>query len=501
MPSPDFSQYVDLTEYDVQPTDLYLDSLEYSRIALPEFNPLPGTVEDALLQAGAYVGAGTMGAINRLPDSLMEGILRVMGVVRDEPTYGSVEVEFTLFSAGETVQGDTTYSYSYFDGLETINYVFRLENQVTADVGSTTVSATLNSLQTGVLPSLPVGTQLIPNEPSSVVFSVETTQELEQGLAGETDSEFLNRAVTYLQSLSATLSTAKQIENYILLNYSDVQRCKAYDLVKAVEYRASSGNATRVSYTASVSTSSAFYASASAYPGTSYRMITPEFYGNAAYANEFPSGTFSTTSDSLVVASSGAITYDDPINNTASVPISVDVVMMDSLLNSFVSNENNEEAGYFVVFVCGEDGEPVGRNVRTEIEEDLADRVQAGLSFKVLDAWTYDLSVTITVGVSPGFNASSVGDSVKDEIESLVSPDNWPNFEQVVRVYEIVAAASNVNGVNYVSSIDTDIPEWPDSKYGNENLVEELASGTQVTGYSALYVGMLPRATVEVVTL
>ncbi|MBM4210606.1 MAG: hypothetical protein FJ187_08665, partial [Gammaproteobacteria bacterium] len=63
MPSPDFSQYVDLTDFDVQPGDLYLDALEYARTSIPEFDPRPGTLEDAIMQAGAYVGAGTIGSV------------------------------------------------------------------------------------------------------------------------------------------------------------------------------------------------------------------------------------------------------------------------------------------------------------------------------------------------------------------------------------------------------------------------------------------------------
>lgn len=201
----------------------------------------------------------------------------------------------------------------------------------------------------------------------------------------------------------------------------------------------------------------------------------------------------------MTINPSGSITYTDGVTNTASAGPKVDVVLLDPLLASYVSQ--NQEPGFFAVFVCGEDGKPVGRSVRTEIEEDLAQKVPAGLKFKVLDAWTYDLSFTITVGVSPGFNASSVGEKVKDEIETLVSPNEWPNFNDKVRVYEIVAAASNVNGVNFVSSIESEIPEYPDANFGNQKLVQEDVVGTQITGYSSLYVGTLPRATVEVVTL
>lgn len=501
MPSPDFSNYIDLTEFDTQPSTLYNNALAYARTALPELEARPGTIEDALLQAGAYIGAAAMGAVNRLPDQLMEGILRVMGVERNESTAATVQVEFTLFSAGDTIEENTVYVYDYFDGSQTVQFAFVLEEPVTAAVGQDTVTATLKSLTLGPIPSFDVGTQLVPNAPSTVVFSCDTTAAVVQGLSGETDDEFLNRAATYLQSLSATLNTAKQIENYIVRTYSKANRCKVYDLTRALEHRADTSiasNAAHSGNSASVTTSSAFYASASAYPGTIYRVITPQFYGNATYF--LKSGTFTTVDDSLqIVQANGLITYEDGLTQTSSAA-HTDVVLLDPLLNSYITA--NEKAGHFVAFVCDDGGEPVGREVRTQIESDIAERIPAGLKFTVLDAWTYDLSFTITIGVSAGYSATAVGQAVKDAVESFVSPDAWPNFTERVRVYEIVSVASNVEGVDYVSDIDSEIPEWPDTYWGNEKLVQQvITGGSQVTAYQALYAGMLPRATVEVVTL
>lgn len=501
MPSPDFSEYIDLTEFDTQPTTLYNNALAYARTALPELEARPGTIEDALLQAGAYIGAATMGAVNRLPDQLMEGLLRIMGVNRSESTAATVDVLFTVFAEGDTVEENTVYVYDYFDGSQTIQFAFVLNEPITAGIGQTTISATLTCLTLGPIPSFAIGTQLVPNAPSSVVFSCETVAEVSQGVSGETDEEFLNRAVTYLQSLSATLNTATQIENYILQTYSTVTRCKVYDLARATEFRADTtlaSNAYHSGLTASVTTSSAFYGSASAYPGTIYRIISPEFYGNTGYF--FKSGTFTTVDDSLVLAGSeGVLTYEDGENQTASAS-HVDVVLLDSLLTSYL--DANDEPGYFVAFVCDDAGEPVGRDVRTQIEEDIAARIPAGLKFSVLDAWTYDLSFTITIGISPGYGAISVADAVKDAVESFVSPDSWPDFSERVRIYEVASIASGVEGVDYVSDIESEIPIWPNSYWGNEKLVQQIITvGSQVTAYEVLYAGLLPRATVEVVTL
>jgi hypothetical protein len=100
MPSPDFSTYIDFSGFDEQPAAVYQDAVAYAQTALPEFNPRPGTREDAILQAGAYVGALSIGAINRLPNGLVEGILKIMGVTRIESTAGTFDLAIELFDAG-----------------------------------------------------------------------------------------------------------------------------------------------------------------------------------------------------------------------------------------------------------------------------------------------------------------------------------------------------------------------------------------------------------------
>lgn len=499
MPSPDFSEYIDLTEYDLQPQELYAQSIVYAKTALPEFNPRPGTLEDAILQGGAFLAASTMGALNRLPDELMEGILRVMGVLRSEPTQSTVAVEFGLFNDGDTVQENTVFSFDYFNGVETVQFPFVLQDPVTAAAGVDTVAATLKSLILGQIPSFEIGTQLISNSPSSVVLTCTTTGEVTQGQNSETEEEFFRRASTHLQSLSATLNTSKQVENYVLRQYSAVKRVKAYDLVEAVEFRASAANSTHTGTAATVSTSAGFEDLTAPYPGTIYRIISPQFYGETSYAADFTSGTFTTATNGLSINGAGLISYVDSVSDTDPTGPLVDVVMLDSLLLSYVSG--NQEPGNFVVFVCGENGEPLGRDVRTEIEDDLAERIPAGLKFKVLDAWTYDLSLTITIGVAPGFNSSAVADSVELTLENFVSPDNWRGFEDTVRIYEMAGAAAEVNGVSFVSTLVATIPSYPDSLTGNQLLVEQIVSGSQIIGFSALYAGLLPRLAVEVVVL
>ena len=230
MASPDFSNYIDLTVNDKQPDTIYNEAVDYARIALPEFAPRSGTVEDAVLQATAYMAGVTAGSINRLPNGLMEGVMRLIGVVRKEATFGSVDVEFTLSSNGLTVPAETIVYFQTTDGDITVQYPFILEADTTAAVGESTVVATLISQTGGILPVIPIGTSLSLAQANTVVLSAVTDSDVTQGARAETETEYFNRATTYLESLSSCLATAKQVENYILANYSEVYRCKVYDL-------------------------------------------------------------------------------------------------------------------------------------------------------------------------------------------------------------------------------------------------------------------------------
>jgi hypothetical protein len=500
MPSPDFSTYINFTGFDEQPASVYQEAVAYAQTALPEFNPRPGTIEDALLQAGSYVGSLAIGAINRLPNGLVEGILKIMGVTRIESTAGTVDADIEFFDAGQTVDAGTVFVYDYFDGSQVIQLPFVLNTAATAEEAETTISVTLTSLINGVIPSISVGTQFLPASPSAIIFSCTTTSVVTQGDSSETDTQFLNRASTYLQSLSSTLNTATQIENYVLLNYSNVKRCKVYDLVKPTAFTATSASAYHFGTSASAYVNQAFASSASAHPGTTYRMITPEFYGDSTYSDIFPSGVYTTTTNGLSLNSSQSLlTYTDNISASAMSGNLVDVVMMDTILSSYT--ENNPEPGHFAIFVLGEDGLPVGRTTKNLIKSDITDRVVAGLIFDVIDASVFYLNIQVTIAVRAGYNSTTVSSDLKTELESYVSPDQWPQFDSSIRIFDLVGRSLSVEGVQYVSSFSTSVTSYPDAPYGNNLLVQEISSGTAITSYDSIYAGSLPQAIVEVVVL
>ena len=489
MASVDFSRYIDLTIDDKGPEEIYEEAVEYGRNTLPELNLRSGTLEDALMQSFAYIGSETIGAINRLPDGLMEGILRLHGLDRLEATFSTVDAEFTLADLGGSVPSGTVVIFNYDDGQTSEQYAFESTEDLVAGPASYTVQGTVQSLTAGVIPNIPVGTNLVISEPSSTILSCASTGSLVQGGTEETTDEYLARGTTYLQSLSRVLTTAQQVQNFILTTFLDVKRCKVYDLAKAVVFDAAENatNLTRNGTNATIATNSAFATASAGDPV--YRVLTPEFYGNSAYSS-FVSGTYSGSFSGNNLEITGSVTGGTGTTGPA------DVVNLTEL--DLFTIEGSPKAGFFVIFVCGQNGAPVSASTKVQIREAIEDRIVAGLSFEILDVWTYDLQFNISIAVDPSYVADDVVDEVEATIENTISPDNWANWDTVVRIFDIVVEASRVAGVSYVYAVSGTALSYPNTAPGNSLLYAESTSGSQLIGYAPTYAGLLPRASVVV---
>lgn len=498
MPSPDFSEYIDLTLFDEQPDVIYENAVDYARIALPEFAPRAGTVEDAILQSTSLLASVTLGAINRLPDGLMEGIMKLLGVVRKEATFGSVDIEFELSANGLLVPADTIVFFLTTDGDITVQYPFILETEVTASANSNTVTGTLISEVAGILPSIPVNTVLNLAQASTAVLSATTASVVVQGNRAETQTEYFNRASTFLESLSNCLATSSQVENYILTNYQEVYRCKVYDLTKIVSFTPPTNttqNATKSNTTTTVSTNSQFVSDLYTLDSQLLRVISPSLT-IAAYETAIPSGHFVGASAGSASVASASVTYTDTGVSGTYGPVSI--IAADSLL---VAN-TGDSPGHFAVFVCDAEGKPLSISVKNTIYDDVAERITAGLSFVVLDAFPFDINLVITISVDPTFGASVTAVAVAEEVESYISLPNWPDWSSFIRIFDIVARVSRIPGVQYVYSIVPSIPNLAEGALkNNEILAAAVNNNGQLIGYQIDYIGTLPKATVEVVVI
>ena len=493
MASPDFSDYIDLTVNDKQPDEIYNEAIDYARIALPEFSPRSGTVEDAVLQSTAYIAGVTSGAINRLPNGLMEGIMRLIGVVRKEATFGSVDVEFTLSTDGLTIPAETVVYYQTTDGDLTVQYPFILSADTTATFDSSTVTATLTSQVGGILPTMDIGTALSLAQANTVVLSAETASTVTQGARAETEAEYFDRATTYLESLSSCLTTAKQVENYILANYSEVYRCKVYDLTKAVVYQvpAESVNAEKAGYSTTVLADADFVTSLNQLDSHVVRAVTPSL-SLSSYESTIPSGHYDAAS-----AGSSSVVYADSASVLGSYgPVSL--VALESLLLADVG----DNPGYFVIFMCDKDGLPVLSSVKDDIYTDVAAKTTAGLTFSILDAFPVDIDFTVTISVDAEYGASTVATELAADLETYMSVAEWPNWNSFVRIFDVVVRSSKIAGVSYVYSVVPSVPTSIEGAMdGNEDLISAVTDDGNLIGYEFLYAGLMPRATVEVLVI
>lgn len=241
----DFSEYIDLIPYDLSPTDIYLGAIQLGRIVLPEFEIRQGTPDDALLQAFSYITALNVGAINRLPPRLMEGIVSLMGVNRDAGERATVTATITLndYESFVLPVGTVlTHQRMTSSGIISTQYETLYPVSVEAsdaedELGNAnpfpTVDVALAASYVGIVPSVVSGNNLQIEVVLPQVTSVVAQGDFLNGANPEDEELYLSRAKTYLESLSANIATARQIEAYVLTEFNYARRCKAYDLTNA----------------------------------------------------------------------------------------------------------------------------------------------------------------------------------------------------------------------------------------------------------------------------
>lgn len=248
--SADFSPYVNLRIYDKDAGELYLGALDLLQMNVPQLVVRPGTIEDGLAQAFAYISTVAINHINALPNKLMEGMAAFMGVPRRNGSYANVTVEFTALDYdGGTIEAGTTLEYSYQINNQTYRDYYELLDAVT--IASVTpdleadpptplpsATATVFAITQGERQPISEGATLSIINVQPTTDSAISGDDFEQGSEEESDEQYLARAATYMASLSSTLATAKQVESYVLSVFEYVDRAKAYDLTDSESDRA-----------------------------------------------------------------------------------------------------------------------------------------------------------------------------------------------------------------------------------------------------------------------
>lgn len=231
MTSPDFTPYIDLTIYDNQPVDIYNAAIDYARTALPEWTPKTGSIEDAILQAGSYMTGILGGAINRVPNGVIEAVLQLFGIQRNTGTAPTGLITITAVDdSGYTIPAGTRFGYlDTTDPNERILYSFETDSDAIIPQGDVSVDAVAIT-GTGLIeyPSILAGTSLQLLSTVSFINTATLDSNLTIGANPETDTEYLARGISKLNSYSTALVLPEQMRQYVINTYSSVYRCQAF---------------------------------------------------------------------------------------------------------------------------------------------------------------------------------------------------------------------------------------------------------------------------------
>lgn len=487
MASPDFSPYVDLTLFDRQPGDVYLDAVNYARTVLPEFEPRIGTVEDALLQSVSYVGGELIAAINRLPNGLFEGLLNLFQFPRRQATFARGFAVFTAVDAtGVRIPAGTQVGYLSETNEGTLLFVFQTEEPASIATGQT-VSGLIPivAVDTGEVPAIESGQQLLLLTTSNKLFSVEVSGNIDPGKPGESDFEYFSRAATHISSLSESLATSRQITKKVLsilagsvgndlifeeVEFSNAWRAITYDLTRSPVIQPS-GNFSRSTGTVTVTVPSGHGVVAGLEPDY-VRVYTPR-------DPDDPDSVDGSDFDGIFVVSAVTATSisweqagdDDTFDATNSRIFNLTNIRTDA----------SNVTGNASIFICDEHGVPPTANDAEVILQEVRERAIVGLSVHYVPPLIVDVDLTCTLTINESYSATEVVAVAKQYIEDVISPTQFPWLSRL-RLNYAIAKIAQVEGVDYVNSLSFSLPD---------DTAATLEDGDVVF----MYRGTLPRVT------
>ena len=215
MPNPDITQYTNLVIYDKDPQDIVDAALVVLQARLPEWTPSETNIELALLEAMALEVAETIYTINRLPEVMVETLLALYEIERDQGVAPSVTIEFTMEdNAGYTIDEGTEVSISI---SASENLSFFTDSDLVIAPGNTTGTKTATAIENTISANgVAIGTSCELVDAIEAVESIETTTVIAGGEAPEDDTTFLTRGIQRLQRLTDTLVIPEHFSQYAL---------------------------------------------------------------------------------------------------------------------------------------------------------------------------------------------------------------------------------------------------------------------------------------------
>lgn len=180
----------------------------------------------------------------------LDGVTLATGdaVLLKDQTAAAENGIYTVVASGAAVRATTANQaselplfISVIEGVVGIGTGWNMTNTDTITLGTTAINyvagtypsktITLSSQGVGIHPTPTAGqiVTLAAVAPQVQTAVIANPTNFNTGVNPETDPEYLSRAVTHIQGLSASLLTIPQLRSYVLLNHSLVARCQIYN--------------------------------------------------------------------------------------------------------------------------------------------------------------------------------------------------------------------------------------------------------------------------------
>ncbi|WP_427017885.1 baseplate J/gp47 family protein [Pseudarthrobacter sp. P1] len=195
-----------LLRYGTEP-DLVAAAVTYAQAALPQWQPRAGNTEMVLLESMALILGVNVLAVQMLPGQVVEQLMTLYGVARDQGSPAKGRVRFTVTNGNpiQTIPAGTRLRYTLETTGETVDFLTTEPLQlITSEtlVGEVNIVAAVPGVQANGLPS---GMTVDVVGVLPFIETVVLATAVSQGTGVESDVSFHSRAAALLSRLTTTL--------------------------------------------------------------------------------------------------------------------------------------------------------------------------------------------------------------------------------------------------------------------------------------------------------
>ena len=475
MPSPDIRDFLDLTLYDLESQSIYLNSLDYVRVALPEFQPVEGSIETIVMQAVAIQIAELIRSVNRLPGGVVQVLLQLFDVQRLEGQSPSALVKISgATSTGSTIPAGTRFFYQ--STLDAVPLV--LETNVAVPL-THAKSVSSGSLATGVMTittatphGFMVGEDITFSGSDEAAFNdsfeVTSVGSLYTFSFLYTDAEPSDYSV-----VTATPPGTHPATGYVTATGTSITETfnglvvgTQLDLLSVVPQIASATLATAVSGGQNTETDSQYFARASAnLARANLSLVTADNYTQWILS----SGSFAS------VYRATTLDATDQNRDTSAGKVLLLVAPIDAAPGNMLSGGGD---GTF-------EPDDAGWGYKDEIRISALELSHPNLSVYVSDPLLVTVSVSTSIKNAASKTGVEASTAIKDTLSSFISPNSW-DWQTTLRKNELIARVANAvdaegeSVVSYVQSVSYTITDChiPDNGLTTQKNVTSLTMGT-----------------------